>query len=151
MDIWVYDMSFGGDAPQTEVACVPFDEKYLQDYKESYNRAFRPMREALDIRPYDWYSDDEAVLQKAGDIYLLIVDGELAGSVACYGNEIDDLFVRSDLQGKGYGKQLLFWAMTHIKETSSEPITLTVAQWNQGALRMYLDAGFEIVNRKQVR
>ena len=42
------------EIPPVEISCVPFDEQYLEQYKSMYNAAFRPMREALNIRPYDW-------------------------------------------------------------------------------------------------
>lgn len=45
---------------------------------------------------------------------------ELIGSVACYGNEIDDLFVVGAYRHKGYGKQLLIWAMDHIASSGSQ-------------------------------
>ena len=47
---------------------------------------------------------------------------EIIGSVACYGNEIDDLIVNAKYQNRGYGKQLLLWGMNHIREISNEPI-----------------------------
>lgn len=126
------------------IECGPFEEKFLQAYKEAYNAAFRPMREALDRKPYDWYSDDAAILEKQKDIYLLTNGDTLIGSVACYGNEIDDLFVASASRGKGYGKKLLLWGMNHIREQGHEEIVLRVAEWNGAAVKMYLDAGFTI-------
>jgi len=53
----------------------------------------------------------DEIIEKVKDIYLLIHQGELIGSIACYGNEIDDLIVNKKFQHKGYGKQLLLWGM----------------------------------------
>ena len=126
------------------IECRPFEEKLIREYKEAYNAAFRPMREALDRKPYDWYSEDSAILEKKKDIYLLTDRDTLIGSVACYGNEIDDLFVSGAFRGEGYGMKLLLWGMNHIREQGHEEIVLHVAEWNGAAVKMYLDAGFTI-------
>ena len=126
------------------IECGPFEEKFIQTYKVAYNAAFRPMREALDRKPYDWYSEDSAILEKQRDIYLLTSGDTLIGSVACYGNEIDDLFVASAFRGEGYGMKLLLWGMHHIREQGHGEIVLHVAEWNGAAVKMYLDAGFVI-------
>ena len=126
------------------IKCGPFEEKFLRAYIEAYNAAFHPMREALDRKPYDWYSDDAAILEKQKDIYLLTDGDTLIGSVACYVNEIDDLFVTGASRGKGYGKKLLLWGMNHIREQGYEEIVLHVAEWNGAAVKMYLDVGFAI-------
>ena len=51
------------------------------------------MRKALDIEPYNFLSDYSQIEDKIKDIYLLTIENEIIGSVACYGNEIDDLIV----------------------------------------------------------
>ena len=75
---------------------------------------------------------------------------ELIGSVACYGNEIDDLFVCSKYRHLGYGRKLLIWAMNHIQEHCDDSIILHVAAWNEHAVQMYKDSGFVIVKTEQV-
>ena len=132
------------------IECRPFEEKFIREYKEAYNAAFRPMREALDRKPYDWYSEDSAILEKKKDIYLLTDRDTLIGSVACYGNEIDDLFVAGAFRGEGYGKKLLLWGMNHIREQGFEEMVLHVAEWNGAAVKMYLDVGFTIRQEEEV-
>ena len=78
-------------------------------------------------------------------------ENEIIGSVACYGNEIDDLIVNKKYQHKGYGRQLLLWGMNHIRVKNDEPILLHVAEWNQDALRLYQNTGFEITNTERIR
>lgn len=152
MDIFAYEMIYDKtEYEPTDTDCIPFDEKYISDYKTLYNKAFYPMRKALDIKPYDWYSNEDEIRAKSKDIYLYAKDGELIGSVACYGNEIDDLFVRDSKKGKGYGKTLILWAIAHIRKKNDLPITLHVAEWNQGALKLYESLGFKIKNKEKVR
>lgn len=146
MAIKVYEMRWHDDSlPASEIECVSFDENYAEQYKTSYNAAFYPMRKALDIQPYNWYSDVESILAKAAGIYLWEEHDELVGAVACYGNEIDDLFVCDKFKGQGCGKKLLIWAMNHIRNQGDGTILLHVAAWNEQAVKMYKDAGFVIV------
>ena len=92
---YAYEMIYDkADVPESNIECIRFDESYIKDYIASYNEAFYPMRKALDIEPYNWYSEESAVLEKTADTYMLIKDGKLIGAVSCYGNEIDDLFVK---------------------------------------------------------
>ena len=158
MECYAYEMCFDNKLnsdntviPESDIECVPFDEAYVSEYRAAYNAAFYPMRKALDIEPYNWFSDDSAVLEKAADTYMFISEGELIGAVSCYGNEIDDLFVSMSKQGKGYGRELLLWAINHIREKNSEPITLHVAEWNQRALKMYQGVGFTIRSVEKIK
>ena len=152
MEVWVYEMYMEKTAvEQPYIACIPFSGEYKEEYMSVYNACFRPMREALDIRPYDWYTDGSRLEGKTDSIFLLVENDHIIGSVACYGNEIDDLIVKASEQKKGYGKQLLLWAMQHIWERNDEPITLHVAAWNQGALRLYKRTGFQVKKKERVR
>ena len=151
MEIIVYEMKYtNARVPQSGIVCVPFEEKFFREYRKIYNECFYEMRKALDIQPYHFLNAYEQIADKIQDIYLLTEQGEIIGSVACYGNEIDDLIVNPKFQRKGYGKQLLLWAMRHIRERSNEPITLHVAQWNHGALMLYEKVGFEVAMQIRV-
>lgn len=151
-EIIAYEMQLNKsitDAP--DISCIPFQKQYFEEYKRIYNECFYEMREALDIEPYNFLHDYEQIVDKVGDIYLLVDEEEIVSSVACYGNEIDDLIVNRKFQRQGYGKQLLLWAIRHIRERNDEPITLHVADWNQGAIMLYEKCGFEIVKAEKVR
>ena len=65
---------FCKDIPAVGISCILFDKQYLEQYKIGYNAAFRPMREALNIKPYDWYHDSNKILDKSSDIYFLVED-----------------------------------------------------------------------------
>ena len=152
MEIIAYEMQLNKsitDAP--DISCIPFPKPYFEEYKRIYNECFYEMRKALDIEPYDFLHDYEQIVDKSADIFLLVDKEEIIGSVACYGNEIDDLIVNRKFQRQGYGKQLLLWAIWHIRERNDEPITLHVADWNQGAIMLYEKCGFEIVKAEKVR
>ena len=129
---------------QSNIVCIPFEKKYFQEYMRIYNECFFEMRKALDIHPYNFLNAYEQIAEKVEDIYLLVDRGEIIGSIACCGNEIDDLVVNKKFQHRGYGKQLLLWGMQRIREKSKEPIMLHVAKWNENALMLYKKTGFEI-------
>ena len=147
MEILAYEMKYMKvDIEKSRVSCIPFEKQCFQQYMKIYNACFYEMRKALDIKPYDFLSDYKQIREKSKDIFLLMSGEEIIGSVACYGNEIDDLIVNAKYQNRGYGKQLLLWGMNHIRQISNEPISLHVAKWNEKALRLYEKAGFDITN-----
>ena len=148
MEITAYEMIFkNAQTPQSDIVCMTSEEQFFQEYMRIYNECFYEMRKALDIQPYNFLSAYDQIADKIQDIYLLTEQGEIIGSVACYGNEIDDLIVNSKFQHKGYGKKLLLWAMQHIRERSNEPITLHVAEWNHDAIMLYKNVGFKVTKK----
>lgn len=140
-----YEMQYTGkEVTADDIPIMPFNEKYWIQYKEIYNECFHEMREALDIKPYDFYNDIKQAENNLKNIFLLLENNIIVGSVGCYNNEIDDLIVNKKYQRQGYGKKLLLWAVNHIRTYSSEPITLHAADWNKNALKLYTDNGFVI-------
>lgn len=145
MEIIAYEMKYvKDDIEKNNILCIPFEQKYFQQYMKIYNACFYEMRKCLAIEPYNFLSDYKQIREKSKDIFLLVSGEEIIGSVACYGNEIDDLIVNEKFQNKGYGKQLLLWGMSHIRQASNEPILLHVAKWNEKALMLYKKVGFDI-------
>ena len=151
-EVWAYEMCWDKEeTPVSDISCVPFEEVYFEEYKNIYNACFYPMRKALEIEPYNWYSDYSQMADKASNVFLLLEGGQIIGSVACLENEVDDLIVRTSEQKKGYGKQLLIWAINHIRQQNNDPITLHVAEWNQGALKLYEKVGFAVRSKEKIR
>ncbi len=152
MEVLAYEMRFDKEiTEQSNIFCIPFEKHYFQAYMSIYNECFLEMRKALEIKPYNFLSDYGQIAKKSKDIYLLVENGEIVGSVACYGNEIDDLIVNKKFQQKGYGKQLLLWGMQCVRKRNNEPIILHVAEWNKNALALYKKVGFEIMNVERIR
>ena len=56
---------------------------------------------------------------------------------------IDDLCVKEDLRGKGYGKKLYDYVLLRAKEFSCDRVTLNVWHLNQSALRFYEKLGMK--------
>ena len=148
---YAYEMQYEGKDPLLEaVQITPFCEKNYSQYERIYNECFYEMREALDIKPYNYYSDIEQIRDRMANIFMLIHDETIIGSVGCYGTEIDDLIVNKEFQNRGYGKALLLWAIHHIRTYSDEPITIHVAEWNQNAISLYKRNGFVVTKKEKV-
>ena len=145
MDLIAYEMEYTDTIiEECNINCIKFEEKYFNDYMRIYNECFYNMRKALDRKPYNFLSDYKQIANHINNIYLLIENNQIIGSVACYGNEVDDLIVNKKYQNKGYGKKLLLWAMHVIRKNNYNPITLHVAKWNENALKLYQNVGFAI-------
>lgn len=132
---------------KSDVVLVPYSSDYQEQYRKIYNECYHEMREALNIKPFDFIQDDSFFKNGMEDVYLLLEGEDLIGSVALKGNEIDDLIVSPYYQGRGYGKKILLWAMDNIK---SERIFLHVADWNKRAIGLYKKYGFEIVETEVI-
>lgn len=126
---------------RTDIALVKYSSEYKEEYKRIYNECYHEMRAALDIKPYDFIQDDTFFDEGMGDVYLLLSDHEIIGSVALKNDEIDDLIVSRKYQGLGYGKKLLLWALDNIQ---AEKVVLHVADWNIRAINLYKKSGFRI-------
>lgn len=132
---------------------IPFRNYMDSDYpiyKEVYNDCFADMRRALNLYPIDCCDTREALLNKSENIFILEIGNQLAGSVAIYSNEIDDLIVARQYQWKGYGKGLLRFAVARMQRMGTSPILLHVADWNRGAFELYYKNGFQIIRTEAV-
>lgn len=126
---------------RSTIKMIPYTSDHKEEYKRIYNECYHEMREALGIEPFDFIQDDSFFESGMDRVYLLIEDKDLIGSVAFKGNEIDDLIVNKRYQNKGFGKQILLWALENI---NSDRIILHVADWNKKAVSLYKKYGFEI-------
>lgn len=150
-EIIAYEMFFDKTLEyKNDIICVPFQEKYWNEYKKIYNECFYKMRKELEVEPINFYSGYYQIKDKINNIFLYFQNEVIAGAVSCYGNELDDLIVNKPFQGQGLGQKLLLWGMNHIKEQGYEEIILHVAEWNQNAVKLYLKNGFRIAKREKV-
>ena len=130
-------------AEKSSLKMIRYSEQYRNEYKRIYNECYHPMREALDIRPYDYIQDDSFFDAGMDKVYLLANKNVIIGSVRINGQEIDDLIVNRPYQGLGFGKELLLWALEHIH---AKRVRLHVAAWNSKAICLYQKTGFEITS-----
>lgn len=145
MKIVVHTMEYHGGAMVSDLPMKNYSDVDYHEYKRIYNECFRDMRKALQIFLVDCCSSKEELQLKKEKIYVLEMDNRFIGSVAIYDNEIDDLIVEKSFQRMGYGEALLQFAISYLQSNHVSPIVLRVADWNQGAVKMYLKNGFSII------
>ena len=146
---YAYEMTYTRKTDErTSVRLLPYASVFRDDYRRLYNECYHEMREALGIRPYDFIQDDSFFEHGMEDVYILVENDELIGSVALKGNEIDDLLVKKTYQGQGCGRQILLWALENI---GCDNIILHVAEWNARAVRLYKSVGFEITKTIEIK
>jgi GNAT superfamily N-acetyltransferase len=148
-EIIAHQMQYDGGKIDSNLETVNYSDIYYEEYKAVYNDCFRPMRMALKLSP-DCCDTREQLIKKQSDIYLLIVGNDIVGSVATYGNEIDDLFVNPVYQRKGYGKKLLLFAISSLQKKGKGRIFLHIADWNSKAINLYLKNGFKCIKTEKV-
>ncbi len=97
--------------------------------KDYWKNNFEPVKEMMPHAQVYVYEDDAAK--------------QLYGFIGLTGNYIEGLFIRSDVRGLGFGRQLL----EYVK--SIEPnIKLSVYKKNVRAIRFYSREGFVAVSEK---
>ncbi len=150
MEIVAHTMEYQGGRMVSHLQLRNYSAFDFNEYKKIYEECFRDMRTALQLFPVDCCDNKEELERKKEKIYVLETDGKFIGSVAIYDNEIDDLFVKKSYQRMGYGEALLQFAVSRLQNNNIFPIILHVADWNQGAIKMYLRNGFSIVRTEIV-
>jgi ribosomal protein S18 acetylase RimI-like enzyme len=147
----VCEMEYRGPAVASTLPLTRFDESYYEQYKGLVDEGFSEMRKALDIRPYDTYCDSlEEVMKHKEDLFLLLEGAEVIGAVTCLQNEIENVVVSPRRQRQGYGRKLMEFALSHMRERGDSPIRLTVTQWNRAAIALYERLGFEVTKERVV-
>ena len=149
MKIIAHTMEYWGGSIVSPLRLRNYSAFDYEEYKRIYEECFRDMRTALQRFPVDCCDSKEELEHKKDKIYILEIDGKSVGSVAIYDNEIDDLIVGKSYQRAGYGEALLQFAISHMQSNNISPIVLHVADWNQGAIKMYIKNGFAIVKTEE--
>ena len=80
---------------------------------------------------------------EGGSRLFMLVEGEPVGIVSVNGSLIEDLYVLPDKQGRGFGTELLRYAISRCAGTP----TLWILENNTGAERLYHRMGFRRTGR----
>ena len=150
MKFTVHTMEYAGGRPETSLDLRNYRDSDYEEYRSMYNDCFLAMRTALGIKPAECCKTREELADKKREIWVLERSGTLAGSVAVYGNEIDDLVVKGEFQGQGLGKALLQWALAFLENGGRGPAVLHVADWNRRAMELYRNQGFHIIKTEVI-
>ena len=150
MEVAAHRMEYSGGPVHTHLRLRNYSDRDFAVYRRIYNESFFEMRTALRRFPLECCDSRENLEKRRDNIFILEIDGCFVGSVAIYDNEIDDLIVAKAFRRRGFGEALLQYAVSHLQSRGVSPIVLHVADWNQGAIKMYLKNGFSIVKTEIV-
>lgn len=138
-------MSYTG--PQKSIAPANITRYRDEDYLECQalvSKAFYEMRLLVGI-PSDMTQpseeDRKEYRDSSNDIYLLRVDHEIVAFLKLNDYEIETLAVRTDKQGKGYGRLLLSYGINTLLNKGATKISLWAVEGNP-AKYLYQDMGF---------
>jgi GNAT superfamily N-acetyltransferase len=138
--------------PENHLTKRLYEEAYFFDYYVALGECFTPMRQAMDIPPYNVFEDrredrliklKEEMLKNRENIYLFYDGDTWVGSSLINPDDIDDLFVVPSMMGKGYGKLILQSTINLCLDRNMEQIYLGVVHWNVKAKNLYLKTGFK--------
>jgi len=151
IDFDLYTMEHNNNPVESSIFLKHYTDDNYEEYKRIYEDCFCEMRTALELHPINAGDSREELLCKADDVYIYVLDKELIGSVSIFNNEIDDLIVAKKHQRKGYGRLFLNFAVDRMQRKNISPITLSVTDWNKGAIKLYLDNGFYITKTETIK
>ena len=129
----------------TELNIADAGRIHSESWKESHNR----FCSAEFVEKHTPAAQAEYLRREmnAGKSIYMLIDEYPAGIVSVHGSLIENLYVLPSEQRKGYGSQLLDYAIQHCSGTPC----LWILNNNEGAYRLYSKKGFkETGNRKQL-
>lgn len=102
-----------------------------------------------------WRRDtfDGLMARDDSDLVAAVCDGELCGYAAIWTildqSELGDVAVAPGHRGRGVGRRLVQAAMEHARARGAREIFLEVRESNKGAIRLYEEMGFEVIDRRR--
>lgn len=140
--------------PHNHLTMREYKEEDFEHYYSALGECFTPMRQAMDIPPYNVFSDrsEERIIKlkeemnKNKENVFMFFDGDTwVGSSLINLEDIDDLFVVPTLMNKGYGRLILQSTINVCFDRNMENIYLGVVHWNIKAQNLYFKTGFKSI------
>jgi ribosomal protein S18 acetylase RimI-like enzyme len=128
-----------------------------QQYVRARNECFPETPTTLEELQYFMRSPQWSV----GTTFAAFAGEELVGNVAVFWDEAENqrsgkqigfteyIFVRSAWRGKNIARNLINAGLAHLRQYGLAAAVLEVRAQNQGALRIYLDLGYEVVRESR--
>ena len=142
MKVVVHNMKYVGQKRYSHLKMIHYQDQYYQEFIKVHQESFKKMSDYLQSKEDTIFYSREYQLQEKEYTFLLIIHQELIGSIYIKDNDIERLFVSVKHQKQGYGKQLLNFGIAYLQDKGINDITLSVADFNKGALQLYLDNDF---------
>jgi ribosomal protein S18 acetylase RimI-like enzyme len=142
MKVLVHEMKYFGEKVSSDLNLANYNGVFYDEYRRIVCECFHDLRLATNLDPDTYYTPEE-MNEKKPNVFILLENNEIVGSVQLCENILDVLFVNPKYQNKGYGKKLLHYAINRMQEAEIEDITLYVADLNTKAIQLYLNNGFK--------
>lgn len=162
-DYWysVFRLRYQGQKfPESNIRVIKYEDRYYEDKIRLESEAFSVIRKEHDIKPYNWYlnaskdsleNNRKYTLNNKEYIYLFFEGDEMVGASMVKDAEIELLFTNIKYQGRGYGKKILEYTINRGLEQNTACVNLNVLAGNEKALKLYANAGFELVQAQDSR
>lgn len=137
MKVVVHNMKYVGQKRYSRLMMIHYQDQYYQEFIEVHQESFKKMSDYLQSKEDTIFYSREYQLQEKEYTFLLIIQQELIGSIYIKDNDIERLFVSVKHQKQGYGKQLLNFGIAYLQDKGINDITLSVADFNKGALQLF--------------
>ncbi|GEM_PF-2881839 len=125
------------------------DDKYLKELVELEREAFEPLEEI-----YGKYSDEGSKehfekIMREGKLWGYFIKNELIGCIGLFGRgkskyfEIQNLIVKPEFQGKGFGKKLISFVENYAQKNKISGLLIRTKHKNIKNIEIYEHLGFE--------
>lgn len=145
-----YRMNFEGNSlPDIRRSGIELRKAEKNDYsilKSLDRECFDEPEETADQEAKSGYGFPEDLYK---DTFIALLDGEVTGKIGLMKEDrngyIFGFGVKSELQGRGYGREILCLGIEKLLNEKAWPITLEVALENERALSLYKSCGFNMI------
>ena len=130
-----------------KIKIIKYQDKYKKDFKELNESWFNPMFSQTDYDRKQFRNPQKSIIEKGGEIFLLVSDDELIGNICLIHHdndniEISKMCVRKDFQGLGLSKLLMNQAIEYAREKKYNRITLYTNSQLSSAIELYRKYNF---------
>ncbi|SET09593.1 GNAT family N-acetyltransferase [Anaerobranca gottschalkii] len=146
--------------PTLNLEVYPFDVKYLDKLKSLMILVFKDTIDSQIYSEFFTLKGQEGVLKRiftgfygrflANNSLILVEQGEVIGYALvtakdCHTAFLMDFGIHPRFQGKGYGKNLLYYLSNSLRKENYKYLNLAVTEENTRAYNLYKKFGFSIV------
>jgi len=132
---------------QPEVTIIPFHVKYRKDWYDINQQWIEELFEMEEQDRINLENPEKNILEKGGEIYFALHEGEVLGVAALkhQGNdeyEVSKMGVRPKVQGLGIGQKLLDMTIERYQARGGKTLYLETSSKLPKAISLYEKAGF---------
>jgi len=120
-----------------------YDEAWRKEMISLWERSVRATHDFLDPADIDFFKNlVQGIDFKSFDVYCAFEGKQLVGILGVYERKLEMLFLEPDHIGKGYGKELMNFALNDLQVNKVD-----VNEGNHNATEFYKRFGFRVFER----